>query len=241
MKTILDKYHRRARIYPSVLSALPFFVIWYYLTDHIELKGLISFIVNIKLFGIGGLAFSMVLIFFYSLVIREISKFFQRKYFTSDGAKGFPTTYLMTYENGTFSDCYKDKYRKLVLDRLDFELLNKEEEKADPTEAKKRVNEATELIKEEIGDGRLVLDHNIWFGFFRNLIGGTVISMPLCIAGIILGIFWVENNKSLFLILGVLFFIYLVVFILRKPILVYNGEAYARKLLAEFMVSKPRT
>ena len=196
---------------------------------------MVSFILSIKFWG--GITFSIAVLFIWSLTIREISiKHFQEKYFTGDEARGFPTTYLMAYTNGTFSDCYKDKYRKLVLDRFDFKLLNKEEEEADPIEAKKRLNEATELVKEVIKEGRLVLDHNIRFGFFRNFVGGTIVSMPLCVALIILGVFWVENYKSLSIILGILFCFYLVLFILRKPILVSNGEAYAKKLLAEFIV-----
>ena len=75
----------------------------------------------------------------------------------------------MTYADSTFSDSYKDKYRELILDRFNFDLLNKEEEETNPIEAKKRLNEATELVKVEIQDGYLVLKHNIWFGFFRNI------------------------------------------------------------------------
>lgn len=238
MAKLPNTYTLKARYFPSLLSALPFFVIWYYLSDHVELKSLTSFMLNIKLFGIGGLTFSIVFIFFYSLVIREISKFFQRKYFTGNEATGFPTTYLMMYADRTLPDCYKDKFRKLISDRFNFELLNKKEEEADSIEAKKRLDVATGLVRQEIRDGYLVLNHNIWFGFWRNLIGGIIISIPLCIAGIFLGFFWVENNKSLSLILGVLFFIYLVVFILRKPILVYNGELYAKQLFSEFMGNK---
>lgn len=238
MPKLPDTYTIFARFLPVILSALPFFILWFYLSDNVQFKELVSFILSIKFWG--GITFSIAVLYLYSLTIREISKHFQRKYFTDDEARGFPTTYLMTYTNATFSDCYKDKYRKLILDRFDFELLNKEEEEADPIEAKKRLNEATELVKEVIGDGRLVLDHNIRFGFFRNLIGGTIISIPLCVAFIILGVFWVENYKSSSLMLGVLLFFYLIVFILRKPILVYNGEAYARKLLAEFMVGSDK-
>ena len=163
-------------------------------------EALVSFILSLKF--LGGMTFSMGFLYIYSLAIREISKYFQRQYFTGDEAKGFPTTYLMTYANNTFSDSYKDKYRKLISDRFNFELLNKEEEETNPIEAKKRLNEATELVKVEIQDGYLVLKHNIWFGFCRNFIDGSIISMLLCIVGILAGIFFTEDNKVLFFILG---------------------------------------
>ena len=238
MKILPDTYTIRARHFPALLSALPFFVIWFYLSDNVELKGLASFILNIKLFGIGGITFSIVFLYFYSLAIREISKYFQRQYFTGDKANGFPTTYLMTYADSTFSDSYKDKYRKLVSDQFDFELLNKEQEEENVVEARKRLNEAIGLIRPEVKEGYLVLQHNIWFGFCRNFIGGTIISMILCIVGILIGIFFVEDNKVLFFILGILFLLYLIVFLFRKPILVNNGEAYAKQLFSEFIGGK---
>ena len=199
MKILPDTYTIRARYYPALVSALPFFIIWYYISDNIQLEGLASFILSIKLIGIEGITLSIVFVYFFSLGIREISKIFQRQYFTGDGATGFPTTYLMTYADSTFSDSYKDKYRELILDRFNFDLLNKEEEETNPIEAKKRLNEATELVKVEIQDGYLVLKHNIWFGFFRNFIGGTIVSMIFCIVGIFLGWFFIEDNKVIIL------------------------------------------
>ena len=81
----------------------------------------------------------------------------------------------------------------------------------------------------------LVLKHNIWFGSLRNLIGGTIISMLLCIVGIVLGWFFIENSKVMIFILAILLVLYLVMFLFRRPILVHNGEAYAQKLFAEFI------
>ena len=238
MKKLPDNYTIRARHFPALLSALPFFVVWFYLSDNVQLKELVSFILSLKF--LGGMTFSIAFLYVYSLTIREISKYFQRRYFTGNKAKGFPTTYLMTYADSTFSDSYKDKYRKLILDRFGFELLNKEEEKADPSEAKKRLDEAVGLVRPEIKGGYLVLPHNIWFGFWRNFIGGTIISMLLCVVGIVVGKFFVDDSKILFFILGVLFFLYFVIFLFRKPILVYNGEAYAKQLFLEFIGSEAR-
>ena len=239
MKKLPDTYAIRARHFPALLSALPFFVIWFYLSDNVQLKELVSFILSLKF--LGGMTFSIAFLYVYSLTIREISKYFQRQYFTGNRAKGFPTTYLMTYADRTFSDSYKDKYRKLILNRFNFELLNKEEEEANLIEARKRLDEAAGLVRPEIKGGYLVLQHNIWFGFCRNFIGGSIISMLLCIVGILAGIFFTEDNKVLFLILGVLFFLYLVVFLFRKPILVHNGEAYAKQLFSEFMGNKAQS
>ena len=235
VKKLLNTYTIFARYLPALLSALPVFVFWFYLSDNVQLEELISFILSLKF--LGRVTFSVAFLYIYSLVIREVSKHFQRKYFTGDSARGFPTTYLMMYSDNTFSDSYKDKYRKLISNQFGFELLNKEEED-NLIEARKRLNEATDLVKAEIQDGYLVLSHNIWFSFWRNFIGGTIISMPLCVVGIVVGKFFVDDNKVLFFILGVLFFLYFLMFLFRKPILVHNGEAYAKQLFLEFIGSE---
>ena len=237
LKKVLNPYTIFARYLPALLSSFPFFLIWYYLSDNFQLEGLSSFVLNIKLPEVGAITFSLAILHFYSLVIREISKYFQRQYFTGDRAKGFPTTYLMTYSDSTFSDSYKDKYRKLILKRFNFELLNKEDENTDIIEARKRLNEATGLVNVEMQNVYLISKHNIWFGSLRNLIGGTIISILLCIVGILLGLFFIENSKIMIFILVFLFFLYLLLFLFRRLILVHNGEAYAQKLFAEFITA----
>ena len=139
-----------ARYFPALFTALPFFVLWYFLPDNLQLEGLASFILSIKIIGIEGLTFSFVLLYIYSLIIREISKFFQRQYFTGNKANGFPTTYLMTFVDNSFSDSYKEKYRKLISERFGFDLLNKEEEIADLSDAQKRLNEAAGFVKLDV-------------------------------------------------------------------------------------------
>ena len=151
MLKFLDAYVIFARYLPAILSALPIFVFWFYLSNNVQLEMLISFILSLKF--LGGITISIALLYIYSLAIREVSKRFERRYFTGGDAKGFPTTYLMTYADKTFSDSYKNKYRQVVLKRFDFELLNKEGEKADPVEAKRRLNEAAGLVRQEIREG----------------------------------------------------------------------------------------
>lgn len=241
IKKHFNTYIIFARFFPALFTPLPFFALWYFLSDNVQLESLTSFILSIKIIGIEGLTFSFVLLYIYSLIIREISKFFQRQYFTGNKANGFPTTYLMTFADNSFSDSYKEQYRKLISEKYGFDLLNKEEEIADLSDAKKRLNEAAGFVRLDIKGGYLVLKHNIWFGLFRNLIGGTLVAMPVCIIGAFIGGYFVENNKVLILFLGFLFLLNLIVFLFRKPILKHNGEAYAKQLFSEFMNTNTET
>ena len=140
----------------------------------------------------------------------------------------------MTYADNTISKSYKDKFRQLVKKQFDIDLLNESEEAADITEARKRLNEATQSIRLKIKKGYLVLEQNIWYGFMRNVIGGAVYSIIFCIMNIILGSIWYKN-PILIISSIILLIVYAIVLLLHKQILIQNAEAYAKQLIAEFM------
>ena len=87
----LDEYTIYARFFPSIISALPLLVLWYFLSGNTQIKDLLNFLVSIKLFG--TISITVIFLYFYSQFIRVISKYFESRYFVRD--KGFPTTYLM--------------------------------------------------------------------------------------------------------------------------------------------------
>ncbi len=179
---------------------------------------------------IGGISISIVFIYAYSQIIRLISKFFERKYFLN--RDGFPTTYLMLYNNKVFSDKYKDKFRHKVKEYFNFDLLNKKKEYENIEEAKKRLNETTKQIILLIKDGQLVKLHNIWYGFFRNLIGGIPIAIFACLVNITFGFFY---STDLIIFSAVMLIPYSIIMGFHKALLIRNAEAYANQLISEFM------
>jgi hypothetical protein len=227
-----DPYTVYARLFPGALSALPLFVLWFFLARDTEWRNLLNFILSLKF--LGTVSMSAVFLYFYAQFIRITSKYFERKYFT--GARGFPTTYFMLYGDKTFSGDYKNKFRERVKKLLKLDLLSETDENAQPEEARKRVNECFNHIRLKVGGGKLVLKHNIWYGFSRNLIGGTIFASIFCLANILLG--WrVFQNDALMISSAVLLVVYLAIFAFRRKILVQNGEAYARQLISEFMAT----
>jgi len=219
-----------ARFFPCIISALPLFILWFFLSENIQLKELGTFLLSLKFYG--GITLSIVFLYFYAQVLRITSKFIQKTLFLDKA--GFPTTYLMTYADNTFSKNYKDKYRQLVKKQFGIDLLNENEEATDITEARKLLNEATKQVILKVKDGQLVKKQNIWYGFVRNLIGGTIYSIIFCIINIIVGSAW---YKSPILVISsiILLVIYSILLLFKKQILVQNSEAYAYQLIAEFM------
>jgi hypothetical protein len=225
-----NNYTIYARFFPCIISALPLFVLWFFLSDNIQLKELGNYLLSIKLYG--GITLSVVFLYFYAQVLRITSKIIEENLFHKKA--GFPSTYFMTYSDNTFSKSYKDKYRQLVKKQFDIDLLDETGEVSDITEARKRLNEASQLIKVQIGKGYLVLSQNIWYGFVRNLVGGTIFSLIFCIINIIVGSVWFKNS-ILIISSIILLVIYAMIFLFRKRILIQNAEAYTNQLLAEFM------
>jgi len=230
MKVIFDEYTWKARIFPCIISVLPVFIIWFFLSENIQLRELTSFLLSIKFYG--GITFSIVFLYFYAQVIRITSKYFENKYFIHNS--GFPATYLMMYSDQTFSSNCKDKFRDLVRKKFGIEILDEKQETDKPDEARKRLNEATKQIILSVGDGELVKQQNIWYGFVRNMLGGAIYSLIICLLGIITGLI-VNGSTLMIIILAILTFLYATLLVFRKQILTQNAEAYAKQLIAEFM------
>lgn len=228
----LDTYTLYARVFPAVLSATPLFVLWFFVTRETEWNNLLRFIISLKF--LGSISLSAAFLYFYSQFIRITSKYFERRYFIL--RRGFPTTYFMLYADQTFSADYKDKFRERVRRVFKLEPLSASDEIAQLQEAKNRLNEAFNHIRLKVGTGKLVLKHNIWYGFSRNLIGGAVYSSIFCAVNILLG--WkVFANPELTIVSAILLVVCLAILAFRKSILVQNGEAYARQLISEFMTA----
>jgi sensor histidine kinase YesM len=227
---LFDKYVLLARFFPCIISVLPLFVLAFFLSGDVELRKLGEFLCNLKFYG--EVTLSLVALYFYAQLIRFVSKLLEASYFIK--AKGFPTTYLMTYKDDTYSKDYKDKYRELVKQDFGIDLLDETGEANDFKEAKKRLDEVTKHVILKVKEGYLVLKHNIWYGFIRNLIGGAIFSTIFCILIIVIGITIVKSSRLVIISL-VLLIPYVLLLIFWKPLLRQNAEAYAKQLIAEYI------
>lgn len=229
-KNPFDSYALHARAFPALISSLPLFILWYFISTLGELSELMSYILNLKF--LGGLTLGIVFLYFYAQLIRTASKFLEKRYFLE--ARGFPTTYLMLYSDSSFSRNYKDAYRERAAKAFGLALPTEEDEKEDLLETKKRLHEITKHIILQMGNGHLILKHNVWYGFFRNLVGGALFSSLFCLLNIYIGAVVVKNPTLWASSIALLVcFVFLLVW--RKPILVQHAEAYAKQLIAEFM------
>lgn len=226
---MFTSYTLTARIMPAFLCSLSVILLMYFLVKITEVKQFADYMAAIK---IGGVSVYLIFLYFFAHIIRATSKYYENKYFVND--KGFPTTYFMAYSDSKYSKEYKSRFREKLKQVFNWELLDEENERANYTEAKKRLDEATRLIIPYVGDGNLVKSYNIWYGFVRNLIGGLVYSLLFCAMNVWIGQLLIKEALLIYLSC-VLFSVYLLLYIFRETILRQYAENYADKLIAEFM------
>ncbi len=230
MQKVTETHGLYARFFPAVCTSVPVFVLWFFLSKDIIIRELSDYLINLKFYG--GVSLSAVSLYFYAQVIRATAKHYEKECFDND--RGFPTTYLLTYADDTFSARYKDTVRSLINKYFNLNLPDPLEEEQDLLDAQRRIAEAVRLVRVKVGDGQLVRKYNIWYGFFRNLTGGSLYGMGFCALNILLG-FWFVKSAVLIIASSILLVLYSVLLSYRKSILLQNGEAYAKQLISEFV------
>lgn len=222
----LNTYTLKARYFPSLIILIPFSLFLYQIlpTDQLELikESLVLEIIT-------GISYNLILLYFLSSVVRFIGKFFIEKNIYKNELD-FPTTKFILLSDEHLSDNYKLKLRSKIESDFGFKLLNRDEEREDLQTAKTMISEAVALIRKRVGTGDLLLQHNIEYGFARNLIAGLVLSMPMCVVNI-----YFLKSGLLFNINLVVIVIFVIISLFSKLILRYLSELYAKRLFIEYL------
>lgn len=177
---------------------------------------------------------SVITIFLY--LVMQISRFVSKKFLQDNYFQNelhFPTTDYLLFSNDKYSLERKEKIRGKVKKDFGVMLLDKEKEVMDEKEARKKISEAVSLIRNKVKNGRLLLQHNIEYGFIRNLIGGLSISIPFCLFDIFF--FGIRSDETAFIVSLLLFIGYFSFFVFRRNILVYYAYNYADVLYNEYL------
>jgi hypothetical protein len=225
-----NRYTIEARFYPAVLTLPPiltlyFFALQPYLADFV---GMISALV------VGGVSLSIVFIYLVMEVSRFIAKLLEARYFQNELM--MPTTNLLLHKDHTYSDDHKNQIRTKINREFQKELPSRSEETTDEMAARQRINEAVAMVREKVHDGRLVLQHNIHYGFARILVGGSLIACAVSVLNIIVFLAIAPNNIVALISVG-LTVLYGAVLVLGKYIVTHQGNRYAKVLFQEYLAS----
>lgn len=226
-----SKYTFKARLLPIILCVIPFLIIQYLFIS----PGFSAKLPWIDEYPLVWYSASFIAIgYFFSFINRIIAKSIFEK-----SESFLPTTEFMLYSNGEFSNEYKDKVYRNIKTDFDFVLPDASEQLKDEVSARKRIAEGIGLVRKKVGNGELLLQHNIEYGFFRNLAGASLVSVVivslLLVSKFIMGVPIIPTW-----VLVVMIIIYLIPLIIHKIFNKKIAALYARTLFSEYLTNTPK-
>ena len=221
LESLFNEYNIKARLFPAFLCSFPFLLIKHFVVDK-------YFSIPLDTAVIGDIPFVIVLIYLLSQINRFVSKlFFEDK-------SRFPTTKMLMPSDTQLSVGYKQKIKDKVKKDFQISIPTLREEYSSSENAKTRIKEIVSLIIDKVRSGNLLLQHNIEYGFMRNLIGGSVVAFIISfINSIVFG--YIFENKIAYITSIILCFVYLIPIIFSKIILDHYSKEYARILFREYL------
>ncbi len=112
--------------------------------------------------------------------------------------------------------------------------ISESEELLNETEARRRIVEAIGYIRNKVKHGYLLLKHNIQYGFWRNLVGGSVIGLILSIINLFV-FYNIEPDSLPWILCLIMVIIYSLILLSSKWVINYLGKLYAYRLYEEYM------
>ena len=226
----VNTYYLKARLFPTVLTSIPALILYNRFVAslyHDKLENIYTALPTIT-----DVIFSGAIIFLLVQINRFLSKeIFQKLYFKDE--INMPTTNLLLKSNNELETRIKQKIEDKIKNKFDISLLSLNEETADESRARKLIATTVSQIRNILRDNYLLLQHNIEYGFFRNLIGGSFLAFVISII-ILVSSHYTDNiaTRNLGWILTSIYFLPI---LLSKVILDRYGKYYAKILYEQFL------
>lgn len=227
-----SKYSIKARLFPAVITSIPLVILSGYLVNekYIEVFKNFKYLKLISFIST-PIIFCYLFMHINRFIAREI---FQKLYFKDEHE--MPTTKLLLYGDNCFSQEYKSSIRKTIENTFNITLPTKAEELSDLENTKRRIAEAVGLIRGKVGNGKLLLQHNIEYGFVRNLIGGSPMGLVVSLVNVKYYL-KLKHSEGIY-ISFILVVLYLSLIIFSKFLINRYGYIYAKRLFQEFVSDK---
>ena len=139
MSKILSKYSIEARIFPTIIGLIPFYVLQYY-----YLRSFLYFeLLEIEV--ISNISLSFVILYFFAEVpVRYIGKLYEDKMFNNK--LNFPSTNFLMHSDKEYTKDFKDQLRKKIENDFSLILFNKKEEMENENEVRRKIKEIVGLM-----------------------------------------------------------------------------------------------
>lgn len=227
-----DRYYLQARIVPALLTIIPSLILFHSLLGP-KLGALFS---GIEVLTKGtGVSLSIALLFLWVQLSKLTGRIiFQRLIFQEE--LRMPTTNYLLQTNSYFTPETKRQIRIKIEICFQLHLYDYRKEQQQELNARKQICLAVSQIREHLRNNKMLLRHGIDYGFFKNLISGSLLAGIFCLAGIGLGqgIYVLEPYSDVFIVLAA---IYLLPVLLSRSIMQHFGHYYGKILYEQFLIT----
>jgi hypothetical protein len=226
----MNIYYFKARLFPTVLTSIPAIILYNRFVSSLYHEKLEN--IFLVLPTITDIILSSAIVFLLVQVNRFLSKeIFQKLYFKDE--INMPTTNLLLKSNYELETSIKQKIEDKIKNKFGINLLSETNESVDALRARKLIVTAVSQIRNILRDNSLLLQHNIEYGFFRNLIGGSFLAFVISVIILIHSYCYCNlTTRNLGWILAVAYFLPI---LFSKLIIDRYGKYYAKILYEQFL------
>lgn len=228
----INNYYIKARLFPTVLTSIPALILYNkYIASiyHSKLESIYS-----VLPAITDILFSSAIVFLLVQINRFLSKeIFQRLFFKDE--INMPTTELLLKSNNELETSIKQNIEVKIQSKFNITLLSSDEEMADESRARKLIVTTVSQIRNVLRNNEMLFQHNIEYGFFRNLIGGSFLAFFISISIVLTSLYFNDiDMRNLGCVLTVIYFLPI---LSSKVIMNRYGKYYAKILYEQFLTT----
>ncbi len=225
-----DTYDIFARVVPAVLTGIPFYVLYFFLVSPV-LGTFFQSLLSLKI--VSDVTVVVALLYLAMHLNRFISKELYEKRMFKNG-QHLPTTCYLLHSDTTLSPELKQRVHEKIQSDFGVTIPSAHDEGQDKKRSRKLVADSTSLIRTRMGKGRLIHQHNIEYGFVRNLVGGSVVAALVSAMGSFLFLYPYPNATASGISLALLAF-YLLVLLFGKKLIRSHGASYCEVLIREYL------
>ncbi|MBW8242546.1 hypothetical protein K1F50_07005 [Muricauda oceani] len=228
MKT--TEYYLKARLFPTIICAIPILTLYYFGFSG-KVIDFIDFLKGYK--WVSDITISIAIIYLMTQINRFVSKELFQKVFFKDELN-MPTTNFLLHSGTFFAERTKINIREKVKEKFDIELFTKSEEDKNELEARKTIVSAVAQVRNATRDNHLLLQHNIEYGFTRNLIGGCLIAVLISLLNLYFFKSVIPNLLAFNISIGFAI-LYALPILFSKYLINRYGKYYAKVLFEQFL------
>lgn len=226
----INEYYIKARLFPTILTSIPILSLYYFGFSE-KIMEFFIFIDGYK--WASDITLSISIIYFLVQINRLISKeLFQNIFFKEE--LNMPTTNFLLNSDKTLAKSMKSQIVQKIAADFNIHLLDSNSENENEEEARKTISSAVAQVRNVTRGNSMLLQHNIEYGFVRNLIGGSVLASIISIINVYLFEYAFPNQFAFKLNL-VLLCIYILPIILSKFLINKYGKYYAKILFEQYL------